>query len=137
MAAMDNDDKVSLLAGLPFFSNCSFRELRDIAHLAEERFLTEGAELCRQGDFENDVFLIVDGEAEVIIDGRSVGHTRVGEVVGELAMLGNGRRAATLLVIKPMSVLVVDPREVDSVLAADPSSAQRLSQHGDSKSDHD
>ena len=137
MSTMDNDDKASLLAGVTFFSNCSFRELRDIAHLCEERFLTEGAELCRQGDFENEVFLIVDGEAEVIIDDRSVGRTRVGEVVGELAMLGNGRRAATLLVIKPMRVLVVDPREVDSVLAADPSSAQRLSQHGDIKSDQD
>jgi CRP-like cAMP-binding protein len=134
---MDNDDKAGLLAGVPFFSGCSFRELRDIAHLSEERLLTEGSELCRQGDFENEVFLVVDGVAEVIIDGSSVGRTRVGEIVGELAMLGNGRRAATLLVIEPMRVLVFDPREVDSALAADPSSAQRLSQHGDAKSDHD
>jgi CRP-like cAMP-binding protein len=120
MSTMDNDAKAGLLAGLPFFSSCSFRELRDIAHITEERFLAEGTELCRQGACGNEVFLIVDGEAEVIIDGTSVGRTRIGEIVGELATLGNGRRAATLRVIRPMRVLVLDPREVDSALAADP-----------------
>ena len=111
MSAMDNDAKASLLAGLPFFSSCSFRELRDIAQLTEERFLAEGTELCHQGALENEVFLIVDGEAEVIVDDTSIGRTQMGEIVGELAMLGNGRRAATLRVVKPMRVLVLDPRE--------------------------
>jgi len=111
MSAMDNDAKASLLAGLPFFSSCSFLELRDIAQLTEERFLAEGTELCHQGALENEVFLIVDGEAEVIVDDTSIGRTQMGEIVGELAMLGNGRRAATLRVVKPMHVLVLDPRE--------------------------
>jgi CRP-like cAMP-binding protein len=108
---MDNDTKAGLLAGLTFFSNCSFRELRDLAELTEERFLTAGTELCHQGALEHEVFLIIDGEAEVIIDDTSVGRTQIGEVVGELAPLGNGRRAATLRVVKPMRVLVLDPRE--------------------------
>jgi CRP-like cAMP-binding protein len=54
-----------------------------------------------------------------------------GEIVGELSMLGTGRRGATLRAITPLDVLVLDPREIDSVLAADPSSARRLSQHGE------
>jgi CRP-like cAMP-binding protein len=108
---MDNDTKAGLLAGLTFFSSCSFRELRDLAQLTEERFLTEGTELCHQGALDHEVFLIVDGEAEVIIDDTSVGRTQIGEVVGELATLGNGRRAATLRVVTPMRVLVLDPRE--------------------------
>src|SRR3974390_873844 len=111
MSALDNDAKASLLAGRPFFSSCSLRELRDIAQLTEERFLAEGTELCHQGALENEVFLIVDGEAEVIVDDTSIGRTQIGEIVGELAMLGNGRRAATLRVVKTMRVLVLDPRE--------------------------
>jgi CRP-like cAMP-binding protein len=111
MTTMDNDTKAGLLAGLPFFSNCSFRELCDLAQLTEERFVPEGTELCRQGALEHEVFLIVDGEAEVIVDDTSVGRTRIGEVVGELATLGNGCRAATLRAVKPMRVLVLDPRE--------------------------
>jgi CRP-like cAMP-binding protein len=77
------------------------------------------------------VFLVLDGQAEVTIDGDRVGSTHVGEIVGELAMLGTGRRAATVTVTAPMRVLVLDPREIDSVLSADPSSAARLSRHGE------
>ncbi len=90
-----------------------------------------GTDLCTQDDFGNDVFVIVEGEADVIIDRVVTGRTRVGEIVGELSMLGTGRRAATLRAVTPMHVLVLDSREIDSVLLADPSSARRLSRHGD------
>jgi CRP-like cAMP-binding protein len=131
MPELDHDAKEAILAGITFFGGCSPRQLRDIAQLAEERSVAAGSDLCHQGAFENEVYIVLDGEAEVVIDGRTAGHTHVGEIVGELAMLGNGRRAATLRAVQPMRVLVLDPREVDSVLASDPSSAGRLSQHGD------
>ena len=131
MAATGPEEREQLLRGVDFFSGCTDRQLHDIAALAEERSLPAGAELCRQGEAESEVFLVVSGQAEVTVDGKPVGTTHVGEIVGELAMLGTGRRAATLSVTEPMSVLVLDPREIDSVLSADPSSAQRLSRHGD------
>jgi CRP-like cAMP-binding protein len=127
---MSHDARQQLLANLDFFSGCTEDQLRDISRLTEERSVTEGTVLCRQGAFENDVFVIVSGQAEVIIDGARVGTTHVGEIVGELAMLDRGRRAATVHSLTPMQVLVLDPEEIDSVMAADPSSAQRLSQHG-------
>jgi voltage-gated potassium channel len=104
-------------------------QLRDIAHLSEERAVSAGTELCRQGEFDDKVFVIVKGQAEVSIDGGSVGKTHVGEIVGELAMLGTGRRAATVRALEPMRVLVLDSREADSFFAADPSSALWLSRH--------
>lgn len=126
---MADDATYDMLAGLDFFKGCTERELRDIAQLVEDRQLPAGVELCRQGDFENEVYVVVEGEADVIIDGVRRGTTQPGEIVGELAMLGNGRRAATLTTSTPMRVLVLDPQEIDSVLAADPSSAQRLTRH--------
>jgi CRP-like cAMP-binding protein len=128
---MGTEERQQRLAAIDFFSGCSDRQLHDIAALAEERSLPAGAELCRQGEAENEVFLVLDGQAEVTIDGDRVGSTHVGEIVGELAMLGTGRRSATVTVTAPMRVLVLDPREIDSVLSADPSSAARLSRHGE------
>lgn len=128
---MTDDGRLELLARIDFFAGCTEHELRDIAHLSSEREVPVGSELCRQGDFENDVFVVLDGTADVIVDGHRVTATRIGEIVGELSMLGNGRRLATLRATTPMLVLVLDPREVDTVLSADPSSARRLSQHGD------
>jgi CRP/FNR family transcriptional regulator, cyclic AMP receptor protein len=128
---LSNDAKQELLATIEFFGGCTEAELRDVAHLAGERQVPARADLCTQGAFENEVFVIVDGDADVIIDGAAVGRTKEGEIVGELSMLGTGKRAATLRAVTPMHVLVLDPREIDSVLSADPSSARRLSQHGD------
>ena len=130
MATMSDDARQQFLSGVAFFSGCSAEQVREISRLSEERPLAAGAELCRQDDFENEVFVIVDGDAEVVIDGAAVGKTRPGEIVGELSMLGNGRRAATLRALEPMRVLVLDAREIDSVLAADPSSMRRLDEHG-------
>jgi CRP-like cAMP-binding protein len=130
---MTTDDNIVFLGRVGFFKGCTSRELTDIAHLAEERVFEDGAVLCRQGDFGTEVFVVVEGEAEATIDGRRVGTVRPGEVVGELAMLGSGRRTATLRAAGPLRVLVLDPREVDSVLAADPSSASRLGHHDNSE----
>jgi CRP-like cAMP-binding protein len=123
---MTTEDNLAVLGQVEFFRGCNARALTDIAHLAEERGFADGAELCRQGEFDSDVFVIVEGAAEAIIDGAAVGQVGTGEVVGELAMLGTGRRTATLRAIGPVRVLILDPREVDTVLASDPSSAERL-----------
>jgi CRP-like cAMP-binding protein len=130
MATMSDDARQRFLAGIPFFSGCSEEQILEISRLSEERPLAAGVELCRQDEFENEVYVIVEGDAEVVIDGASVGKTHVGEIVGELAMLSSGRRAATLRALEPMRVLVLDAREIDSVLAADPSSMRRLDEHG-------
>jgi CRP/FNR family cyclic AMP-dependent transcriptional regulator len=127
---MTDTDRQSFLSTLDFFSGCTERQLADVSHLAEERSFPAGAELCRQGDFENEVFVVLDGSAEVIVDGAVVGATTGGEIVGELSMLGSGRRSATLRAVEQLHVLVFKPDDIDSVLSADPSSAQRLTRHG-------
>jgi CRP-like cAMP-binding protein len=126
---MDTEGKVTVLAGVDFFKGCTERQLAEIAHLATARSYSPGSELCHQGDFESEVFVIVDGEAEAVRDGAVVGRVLPGEVVGELAMLGTGRRTASLRADGSVEVLVLDPREVDSVLATDPSAEERLGHH--------
>lgn len=126
MPDMSNDDKLAALAKVDFFEGCTDRELTDISHLAEQRGFAPGDELCHESAFDRIVFVVVDGEATVTKRGEEVGVVGAGDVVGELAMLGDGRRTATLTARTPMTVLALEPDEVDSVLAADPSSAQRL-----------
>jgi CRP-like cAMP-binding protein len=122
----DTVDVAALLRRIDFFRGCTERELDDIAGLLVDRRCAVGEVLCRQGDAETEAFAVIDGEATVIVDDQEVGTAKQGEVVGELAMLGTGRRTATLRAVTPVHVLVIDPREVDSVLSADPGSARRL-----------
>jgi len=70
--------------------------------------------------------VLVDGEAAVVVDGEQVAIATGGDVVGELSMLGTGRRTATLRALTPVHALLIEPDEIDSVLSADPSSGHRL-----------
>jgi CRP-like cAMP-binding protein len=126
MTQPESTATAELLSRIDFFRGCTPREIADIANVVVERRFAVGDALCRQGDAETDAFALIDGEASVVVDGEEVGTARPGDVIGELSMLGTGRRTATVTAITPARALVIDPREVDSVLAADPSSSQRL-----------
>ena len=123
---MAGEEAVGLLKQIEFFQGCTDRQIADIAKLVEDRHLDAGQTLCRQGDYESEVFVLVEGEASVTIDGSQVATVGTGEVVGELSMETGGRRTATLTATTPLHVLVLDPREVDSVLMSDPGSAKKL-----------
>ena len=126
MNELDAVQKSALLAQVEFFKGCTQREIDDIAKLVTNRQFSVGDELCHQGDAENHGFVIVEGHAAVIVDGQQIATASPGDVVGELSMLGTGRRTATLRAIEPVQALVIDVDEIDSVLRADPSSASRL-----------
>ena len=123
---MGTETAAALLKQVEFFKGCTDAQIEDIAKLVADRHLEAGEILCRQGEYESDVFVLVEGEASVTIDGKRVATVGTGEVVGELSMERGGRRTATLEAITPLHVLVLDPREVDSVLMSDPRSAQNL-----------
>ena len=129
MAQMSDGEKRAALGTIDFFKGCTDRELTDITHLSIERSYAPGEELCHEAAFERLVFVVLEGEATVTLRSEEVGVAGAGDVVGELAMLGDGRRTATLTARTPMTVLVFEPEEIDSVLAADPSSAKRLGRH--------
>ena len=126
MRELDAAEKSGLLSQVDFFKGCTQREIDDIAKLVDDRHFSVGEELCHQGDAENHGFVIVEGDAAVIVDGEQVATASAGDVVGELSMLGTGKRTATLRAIEPVHALVIEVDEIDSVLAADPSSAKRL-----------
>jgi CRP-like cAMP-binding protein len=126
MAELSVDEKKAALATIDFFGGCTDRQLTDVAHLAVERDLDAGAELCHEGDFEQDGFVVLEGEAAASVAGSVVGTVGPGEVVGELAMLGDGHRTATLVARTAMRVLVLDADDIDSVLAADPHAQDSL-----------
>jgi CRP/FNR family cyclic AMP-dependent transcriptional regulator len=122
-------EKSALIAQVDFFKGCTQSEIDDVAKLLVDRHFDVGEDLCHQGDAENHGFVLVEGEAAVLVDGEQVATAGAGDVVGELSMLGTGHRTATLRALSPVHALLIEPDEIDSVLSADPSSGQRLGRH--------
>jgi hypothetical protein len=71
------------------------------------RRLDVGEALVEQGEPGRDMFLLLDGLLDVEIDGETVARVGAGAVLGELAILGDGRRQATLRARRPCRVAVL------------------------------
>ena len=95
------------LKDVPFFSSLSKRELTTVAQQMEEIDIPEGKQLVREGDFGHEFFLIVDGTAEIVRGGARIAERGPGEFFGEMALLDEERRTATVTAKSPMRVLVM------------------------------
>ena len=116
-------DKRAVLAAT-VFGQLTPRELDDIARVSDERHVEAGSPLCSQQEFGQESFVIAHGQVSVDIDGRQVATAGPGQLIGDWALFGNGRRTATVRAMTPVDVVVIDPRELDSLLAAVPSAAR-------------
>ena len=95
------------LKGVPFLSGLSKRELATIAQSADELDFQAGKALAREGDFGQEFFVIGDGTAEVTRDGAQLATLGPGDFFGEMSLLGDERRVATVTTTSPMRVAVM------------------------------
>ena len=73
----------------------------------ERRRLDPGECLVEQGEAGTDMFMLLDGVLQVEIDGETVAELGSGAVLGELAVLGDGKRTATLRAVRASRVAVL------------------------------
>jgi CRP-like cAMP-binding protein len=91
------------LEQVPLFSGLSQRQLRKLAKHFKEWRAPTGALLTKQGEMSGvGLFVIAEGEAAVIVDGTRVGTVGPGDLVGELAMISQRERVATVEALTPM-----------------------------------
>jgi CRP/FNR family cyclic AMP-dependent transcriptional regulator len=107
------------LKDVPFFATLSKSELRAVANQTDEVDVKEGKVLTRQGDFGQEFFVIESGTAEVSRDGERIADLGPGDFFGEMALLDEDRRTATVTATSPMSVIIMTRasfRELDRSL---------------------
>jgi len=118
--------KVELLQGVSLFSACSGRELTRIASLADEIAVPEGRVLIRQGRPGREFFVIVEGKAKVSARGKKATIIGPGAGFGEMSLLDQGPRSATVTAQSDMYLLVLDSRSFFSLIEEVPSVAQKI-----------
>ncbi len=99
------------LGSVEFFSECSQRELRAIASFCTPIEVRAGRVLTEQGADGRECFVVMQGQAVVERDGVIVGHIVDGSVIGEIALLGDGVRTATVTAATDMTLLVLSRSE--------------------------
>ena len=91
------------LQQVPLFSGLTQRQLRQLAKNFRDRRVPAGARLATQGEMSGVAFFVIaEGEAAVIVDGTRVATMGPGDHFGELAMISEGERTATVEALTPM-----------------------------------
>lgn len=110
------DVRLDLLAGIDLFHGLSRRDLLRIASLSTQISLPEGKVVCREGSRALEAFVLVEGAVAVSSEGKPVAVLRPGSVFGEMAMLENLPRNATVVSTSQITALVMTRQELQAVL---------------------
>ncbi|MGH2992134.1 MAG: cyclic nucleotide-binding domain-containing protein [Solirubrobacterales bacterium] len=120
------DAKVELLSDVPLFSACSKRDLGRIAALVDEVDVPEGRVLTRQGEPGWECFVIAEGQAKAALRGGWTASLGRGDVVGEMSLLDQGPRSATVTAKTDMHLLVLTSRNFSALINQVPLVARRI-----------
>jgi CRP/FNR family cyclic AMP-dependent transcriptional regulator len=108
--------KTELISRVPLFAHCSKRELSEVAGIADEIDLREGKELTKEGAPGREFFVLVEGTADVVKNGRKINSLGAGDFFGEIALVHQSPRTATVKATSPVRALVVTERSFRRLL---------------------
>jgi CRP-like cAMP-binding protein len=120
------DAYVNYLSQVPLFNACSKDELRRLSRRTTQIPIPEGHVLVREGDPGLEFFIVVDGQAKVTRRGRKVGELGPGGFFGELALLIDRPRNATVTAVTPMEAIVLTRREFTAALEEAPRMTRKI-----------
>ena len=115
-----SDPKIEALKKVPLFAHASPKELEFVASRTDETPAPAGTQLTKQGSSGNTFYVLLDGEADVTIDGKHRRTLKPGDFFGEISMLDRGPATATVTTKTPVRLMVMSHSQFrDAVKAND------------------
>ena len=118
--ALRKNAKVEMIRRVPLFGGCAKRDLQAIAGIADEIAWGDGRVIAKQGEKGREFFVIIDGAADVTVDGETVATLGAGDYFGEMSLLTDQPRTATVTATSPMRGLVIVDRAFARLLREEP-----------------
>ncbi len=106
---MSLNEEVELLRNIPLFSKIEPSKLKLLAFTSERLTYTPGQDLVRQGDIGDSAYVIVQGDADIIVDTPdgplTVAKVGKNDIIGEIAILCDVPRTATVRATSELTTL--------------------------------
>jgi CRP-like cAMP-binding protein len=112
--------KIELLKTVPLFADCSKKELERVAMIADEIDFKPGKTLIREGAPGREFFVLARGTAEITRDGKRIDTAGAGDFFGEMALLANKPRNATVTTTSDVDALVVSATSFRNLVEVNP-----------------
>ena len=126
MRLFSQDTKVEALKRAPLFEGLSKKELTHLARVSEDLEIPEGTTLTKEGEIGHEFFVIVEGETQVKRKGRTVATRGGGDFVGEIALVEQVPRTATVTAKTDLRVFVLTSKDFHHLLEENPNVERKV-----------
>jgi CRP-like cAMP-binding protein len=116
----NQDTKAQALKRAPLFEGLSRTELVQLARVSEDLEVPAGTVLCKEGEAGREFFVIIDGEVEITRKGKRVATRGSGDFFGEIALLEDTPRMATVTAKTPLRFFVLTRRDFRHLVDVNP-----------------
>jgi CRP-like cAMP-binding protein len=116
----------SKLRSVGLFAGLSKKELRRLSSMTDEIVLPRGTRLLNEGAFSHEFLLITSGSAEVRREGRLVAELGPGDFAGEIGVMRDTRRNATVVARTELTAIVMTDRGLREITHEMPSVAAQI-----------
>jgi CRP/FNR family cyclic AMP-dependent transcriptional regulator len=129
--AIAAERKRELLARLPLFANLAPREIEALAAVARSRSIASREELFHKGDAGTQVYAVVGGTLKVVTTSEAGDDVVLnllgpGAVIGEVAVLCNAERSASVVALTDCELLAIERRDLLAFLRSHPDASLAL-----------
>jgi CRP/FNR family cyclic AMP-dependent transcriptional regulator len=117
---------LDMLAAQPLFSGLSKNELRSVASLGSPVEFKPGRMITEEGSIGREAILIVSGSARCLVGGKKVAELGPGDLFGEISLLDQAPRTASVIADTDMQATVFLAPEFLQLVQASPKIALKL-----------
>lgn len=125
---MNKKKQLGLLEVVPLFHGLSTKELGRVAKVADEISMKAGSIIAEEGQDGDAFYLLVDGAAVVRRNGKKIASLGTGDFFGEMSLLDEGPRSATVELVRDSTLLVMHRKDFAGIIADMPGVARKMLQ---------
>jgi hypothetical protein len=125
---MTHVDTILLLRSLDFFSGLTTRQLAELARVVGERTVESGEVVVQEGEFDAQMYFIVEGQIRITKEETPVNVLGPGEFFGEIAVFDGERRSASAIADGKVRLLRLDRQDLFEVMEEHPAIAVAICQ---------
>jgi voltage-gated potassium channel len=114
-----------MVARVPLFAELNAGEIADIMRLMRAQTVEPGDAIVRRGDVAHSMYFVAAGEVEIELRSGRI-RLGVGHFFGEMAVLRQSRRSATVTAVTRASLLVLDAHDLHALMEREPRVAERI-----------
>jgi CRP-like cAMP-binding protein len=123
--ALSTIERVLFLRGVELFAQVPSEELVPVARVAQEVTFDAGERFITQGEVGDCLYVIVDGEASIVIEGvGQVAYRKPKSIIGEMAIISRNPRSAHCVAATDITALRIDYEDFWELLDEQPKLAR-------------